>query len=1322
MDKPKPNKPKSQPSAKSAPADPSPTPPAKVPPLFRLIDWFVLLFCFATIWAVYLYTLAPDLTLEDSGELCTASFYAGIPHPPGYPFWSIYSYLWTLLPFGSVTWRVEVGESFAAAMACGLVGLMVSRGSSMLIEGIEELKAMERKWENAICIGCGITAGLLLGFDDFMWKESIVVNRISLFDVPWLMLVAACLMRWIYAPHQRRYLYAAMFFFGLCATIHQTMLVAAMGIEVTVAMANPRLGRDMFLWNSIIYVGACLGMYILNLPQLAPLAGLDPMFLAIFHGVGLLSIAATIWLANETKGIFLESKSVIMAFICWFLGAAFYFYEPISGMTDPPMQWGYPRTVEGFFHALSRGQYEKAHPTNVFSESGHFLQQLGLLINGLANSYSWVFLIVALLPLLFLLKMQRRERSWIVGLSAIYLCVGILLTVVMNTTPDRQSAEENKVFFTASHAIVAVMIGYGLAIMCAYMATHYKNFRTLGLALGAVSIIPAFTVLYDNICMTFFGGAGLLPYIKILLLFLCLAGTLVLTALAVQWYLKTKNDPALPEEDRIYFPIFTAAAVVFGGFAVYLAFFAREQTSIGDAIAALPRTFQPHQFSSPVIGSMFLVLATVAFIGSLIVYRKRAPLAITLALFMLTPTYSALTHWTKEQRNHWFGFWFGHDMFTPPFTGPDGKLSYDPKVREEMLKAPNGNMVYPEMTRNTILFGGTDPGRFCPTYMIFCESFVPASCKPMDPNFDRRDVYLITQNALADGTYLDYLRAQYFRSHQQDPPFFSNFLELYWKPMLGGVFLLCLLWVGVDFIQLNPRRLLNLTIIGSLWAVLAIVIFTSNKVGAKAPSNIKGSVPRAAYKLLDKPFTAFGKNVENRRRAEGVYPPSEIYIPSPDDLNQCFEQYQIDFQRRYQLNQLQPGEVANIDAQGRMQVGGQTSVMMINGLLCKVIFDQNPTNDFFIEESFPLEWMYPHETPYGIIMKINRKPLQAIPQEILDRDHQFWAKYCERFIGTNVVTDTTSVGEICTNFVEKVFLRHDFTNFQGDRKFMRDDDAQKAFSKLRDSQAGMYAWRLRLLVPNIPLTDPNLAQYRPKSDAEIQSLYKEADYAFKQSFAFCPYSPETVIRYVNFLFQFNRFDDALMIVETCKKLDPYNKQMQDLIDQIKDIQRQIGNRQAQGGLPNIEQMEAELKAHPDNLQNLLTLGTAYYQMQETDKAVAMFDRALTNPSISYGEAASLANFYSHLGMSYLDNLEVGLTRLTTLDPNRPEAHYDLAAIKAYRGKTPEALAELRISLDLSAKRRKTDPTAPDLLATNRTDSRFDSIRNLPEYKKIVPAS
>ena len=130
MEKTKPKNGKS-PVAKAAPPSKPPARPpvpVHVPPLFRRIDWIALAITLAAVWITYLLTLAPELTLEDSGELCTGAFYAGIPHPPGYPFWSIYAWLWTkLLPFGNVTWRVEVGEATAAAMACGLVALMVSR-------------------------------------------------------------------------------------------------------------------------------------------------------------------------------------------------------------------------------------------------------------------------------------------------------------------------------------------------------------------------------------------------------------------------------------------------------------------------------------------------------------------------------------------------------------------------------------------------------------------------------------------------------------------------------------------------------------------------------------------------------------------------------------------------------------------------------------------------------------------------------------------------------------------------------------------------------------------------------------------------------------------------------------------------------------------------------------------------------------------------------------------------------------------------------------------------------------------------------------------
>jgi tetratricopeptide (TPR) repeat protein len=1138
--------------------------PAKVTPLFRPIDWLALGITTLIIFVIYFWTLSPDVTLEDSGELCTGSFYAGIPHPPGYPFWAIYSWLWTvILPFGSVTWRVEVGEAFAEAVGCGVVAFMVSRGSSMLIEGIEALKGLSIQWEKAICLVSGFVVGMLVGLDGFMWSEADVINRISLFGVPWLLLVLLCLMRWFYAPHQRRYLYMAFFLYGICATIHQTLLLSAMGIEIAIAAAQPRLGRDLFLGNSLIYIVCLIELANKSIPALNNMTSTE---VVLFNIVGIGSILACGWLCLKTRGILTEWKAIILMGIMWVLGVSFYFYEPISGMTNPPMEWGYPRTVEGFFHALGRMQYETINGTDIFHDPTRFFNQLWYIGQGLDESFSWLFVFIGLLPFLFLFKMQKRERAWIVGLTAIYFCLSVILVILINVTLDKSQSDLSKVFFTASHALFAIMLGYGLTLMAAYMATHYDNFRRWGLLGGGIAVIVALYCLVDAAGKLFFGPAG----------------EISLSALP-HW---------------------------------------------------IKQAFAKDQYGLPVFANLILLAMPVIFIFSLLIYRKRGPVVILLGLFLLMPVYSGMSHWYKsEQRNHWFGYWFGHDMFTPPFG------------------------IYPEMTRNSILFGGTDPGRFVPTYMIFCESFVPPNCKPMDPKFDRRGVYIITQNALADGTYLDYIRAQYNRSTQQDPPFFREFL----KYVLG-------------------------------------IPFGQDSAFVRGISNV-------AYDLLDVPFTKFGARVEARRRAEGVYPPKEIYTPTPEDSQDCFRDYMDDAARRKQTGQLQPGEYVDVQSDGRVQVSGQVSVMMINGLLCKVIFDHNPTNDFYVEESFPLQWMYPYETPSGVIMKINRNPLPELSDDIFKKDHEFWSKYSDRLIGNWITYDTT-VQQIA-DFAEKVYLQNNFSGFTGDRKFMRDDDAQKSFSKLRSSIAGVYAWRLGQQCP---------PEYRQKTEASQQALIRETDFAFKQSFAYCPYSPEAVFRYVQFLMQFNRLDDALIVAQTCLKLDPYNDQTKGLVNQLQEFKKQSA---ARGQVENqLQQMENETRNNPTNFQNIFKLAEIYLQMQQTDRVITLFDQALANTNIPPDGIGLIAQFYAQAGN--LPKLESTLEILAKALPNRPEPWYDLAALKAVIGKNGEALQDLHTSLDLSAARLKTNSVARDLLAEARKDQRFDSLRNLPDFQKLVP--
>src|SRR5262249_50761353 len=145
--------------------------------LFRDIDWITFGATTLLVFIGYYLTLAPDLTLEDSGELAVGSFYAGVPHPPGYPVWTLFTWLFTVIfPFSNVAWRVALASAVSGALACGLVGLLVSRGSSLVLEGIGDLKNIDRRYESAFCMLSGSVAALLFGFNGFVWSQSVIVE------------------------------------------------------------------------------------------------------------------------------------------------------------------------------------------------------------------------------------------------------------------------------------------------------------------------------------------------------------------------------------------------------------------------------------------------------------------------------------------------------------------------------------------------------------------------------------------------------------------------------------------------------------------------------------------------------------------------------------------------------------------------------------------------------------------------------------------------------------------------------------------------------------------------------------------------------------------------------------------------------------------------------------------------------------------------------------------------------------------------------------------------------------------------------------------
>jgi hypothetical protein len=244
----------------------------------------------------------------------------------------------------------------------------------------------------------------------------------------------------------------------------------------------------------------------------------------------------------------------------------------------------------------------------------------------------------------------------------------------------------------------------------------------------------------------------------------------------------------------------------------------------------------------------------------------------------------------------------------------------------------------------------------------------------------------------------------------------------------------------------------------------------------------------------------------------------DIYLPTTNDLKACIDSYYRDAQKRLDHHQLKPAEDVSRDpVSGHIRASGTVAVMQINGLLAKVIFDHNPNHEFYIEQNFPLEWINPYLEPHGLIFKLNRRPLEKLSDETVQRDHDYWTTTVTPLLG-DWLNDDTSVSDVAA-FAEKVFLRHDFTHFNGDPDFVLNTYARQIFCKERCSIAMLYAWR---------------AQNSPDK-FEKERMHRAADFAYRQAWALCPYFPDVVFAYTRFLIDNGQPSDALLVAETAAK-------------------------------------------------------------------------------------------------------------------------------------------------------------------------------------------
>jgi beta-lactamase regulating signal transducer with metallopeptidase domain len=247
----------------------------------------------------------------------------------------------------------------------------------------------------------------------------------------------------------------------------------------------------------------------------------------------------------------------------------------------------------------------------------------------------------------------------------------------------------------------------------------------------------------------------------------------------------------------------------------------------------------------------------------------------------------------------------------------------------------------------------------------------------------------------------------------------------------------------------------------------------------------------------------------------------KIYVATAEDSRAVFSDYMTEATARLDAGKLKPGENVVRQADGRITVSGQVAVMDVNARLAKIIFDKNPTREFYIEESFPLDWMYPYLSPAGQVMKLNRTPLETIPELTIRKDAEYWDERLRRLFDARISLDG-SVEDFARE-IESVYVTR---AKRIEPRYLANDWAQRAFSKWRAGIAGVYVWRT-------------------KSDGSL-SVREAAEFACRQAYALCPKSPEVVKLYAGFLRDLGRIDDARRIVRLSLKIEPSNKALEDI--------------------------------------------------------------------------------------------------------------------------------------------------------------------------------
>ena len=156
--------------------------------------------------ALYFFTAARDIVVGDTPELITAAVTLGVAHPPGYPLFTMLGHLFSLIPVGSIPFRVNLLSVVCDSLAVGVVFLIAARLTRSQL--------------------AATIAALTLAMNPIFWEWSLAAEVFPLNNLLAAILILL-LVLWHDQPQRTNLLVASFFVAGLAFTNHQTIVLLA---------------------------------------------------------------------------------------------------------------------------------------------------------------------------------------------------------------------------------------------------------------------------------------------------------------------------------------------------------------------------------------------------------------------------------------------------------------------------------------------------------------------------------------------------------------------------------------------------------------------------------------------------------------------------------------------------------------------------------------------------------------------------------------------------------------------------------------------------------------------------------------------------------------------------------------------------------------------------------------------------------------------------------------------------------------------------------------------------------------------------------------